>query len=66
MKLSLFLFFNIFQDSASHIVKRNAAPIRGDNLCIIECTGVTGDWVNYANTGIKVDGNYYLFDKKGI
>ena len=61
MKIKFLLFGYILQGNASHeISRRNAGPIDGDNLCIIECRGKTQDWTDYA-TGITTYGNLCFY-----
>ena len=53
MKLLPLLFGYIFQGNQG----KWAGPIIQTDICINECTGVSDDWTNYSNMGIKVDGN---------
>ena len=61
MKILRLLLGYIFQGNAGHeIARRNAGPISATYLCVNECTGVTDDWTNFSNKGIKVDGNVFV------
>ena len=67
MKILPLLFSYIFQGNAGHeIVRRNAGPISATNLCINECTGVADNWKDYAQVGIKVDGELVNFSNMKI
>ena len=63
MELLPFLFGYIFQGNAGHSIVKRAGPISQTNICINECTGVSDDWTNFSNKGIKVDGNVFLLIK---